>query len=325
MKSPRQIKNLSLAATVLVLVLLYGTAGMLYKGFFSLSVFANLMGDNAFLGISAIGMTFVILSGGIDLSVGSVLAFTTTLVAWLITQHSFHPIAAVLVGLLVGTLFGSVMGFLIERYDLPSFLVTLGGMFFARGIAFAVSPESIGIAHPLYTKVQEFGLPLGSAVTLPATALVFLAIFVIGLFLAHQTKFGRNVYAIGGSESSARLMGLPVSATKVSVYALNGLCSALAGVVASFYMGSGNPTLGVGFELDAIAAVVIGGTLLTGGVGTIAGTLAGVLIFGTIQSGLNFDGRLNSWWLRIAVGLLLLAFILFQRFLARTSPQLKST
>src|SRR3954466_8324425 len=150
MKSPRQIKNLSLAATVLVLVALYCTAGFSYQGFFSLPVFANLLGDNAFLGISAIGMTFVILSGGIDLSVGSVLAFTTTLVAKLIMDRSVPPFAAILVGLVIGTIFGGAMGFLIERYDLPAFLVTLGGMFFARGIAFAVSPESIGISHPFY-------------------------------------------------------------------------------------------------------------------------------------------------------------------------------
>lgn len=315
----RQFKHWSLTATAMVFIALYGFAASKYEGFFTLRVFINLLGDNSFLAIAAVGMTFVILSGGIDLSVGSVLAFTTIFIATLTGKHGMHPALAILLALCLGTALGTGMGWLIHRYELPPFLVTLGGMFFARGMAFVVSQESIEIAHPFYSAVQAFDFPL------PATAVVFLCVFALGIFLAHYTRFGRNVYAVGGSESSARLMGLPVGRTKVAVYALSGLCSALAGVVASFYMGSGNPAIGVGFELDVIASVVIGGTLLSGGVGTLAGTLAGVLIFGTIQSALTFDGRLNSWWLRIVVGGLLLLFILFQRFLSRSSPVLRST
>jgi simple sugar transport system permease protein len=153
---------------------------------------------------------------------------------------------------------------------------------------------------------------------------MFLAVLAIGVFLAHQTRFGRNVYAIGGSEGSARLMGLPVGATKVTVYALSGLCSALAGVVWTFYTESGNPASGIAFELDAIACVVIGGTLLSGGVGTMAGTLLGVLIYSTLKTTLDF-ANLDSWWLRIVIGAQLLVFILFQRFLSRSSPVLRST
>ncbi len=319
MKSLLRSQHLPLAATMLVLVILFTTASLLYESFFSLRVVTNLFGDNAFLGIAAVGMTFVILSGGIDLSVGSMLAFTTVLVATLVNVHHVPPLLAISIALGVGTLFGAAMGFLIYRYELPPFLVTLGGMFFARGLAFVVSKESLGIAHPFYESVQEFGVKLSDRASLPATALIFLALFGGGVCLAHYTRFGRNIYAIGGSESSARLMGLPVGFTKIAVYALSGFCSALAGVVATFYMGSGNPALGLGFELDVIASVVIGGTLLTGGVGTLAGTLTGVLIFGTIQTALSFDGRLNSWWLRIAIGTLLLLFILFQKFLSRTS------
>ena len=325
MQSLRSFKHWSLAATILVFLALYGFAAWKYEGFFTLRVFVNLLGDNSFLAIAAVGMTFVILSGGIDLSVGSVLAFTTILIATLVGKQGMHPAAAIPIALALGTSLGVGMGWLIHRYELPPFLVTLGGMFFARGMAFVVNQESVEIAHPFYSAVQEFGIPLTGRVSLPATALVFLLVFAVAVFLAHHTRFGRNVYAIGGSESSARLMGLPVGATKVTVYALSGLCSALAGVVASLYMGSGNPAIGVGFELDVIASVVIGGTLLSGGVGTLAGTLAGVLIFGTIQSALVFDGRLNSWWLRIVIGTLLLAFILFQRFLSRSSPVLRST
>jgi galactofuranose transport system permease protein len=316
MKALLESRNLPLIATAAVLVLLYGTAASMYDGFLSVRVLGNLLGDNAFLGIAAVGMTFVILSGGIDLSVGAVMAFTTIFIATLVETHGFHPLTAIPLALALGMLFGSAMGFLIARYELPPFLVTLGGMFFARGMAFVVSQESVGITHAFYKGVLGFGVPLPGGASLPATALIFLVLFAAGVFLAHQTRFGRNVYAIGGNEMSARLMGLPVGATKISVYAINGFCSALAGVTATFYMGSGNPAMGFGLELEAIAAVVIGGTLLTGGVGSQWGTLMGVLIFGTIQTALVFDGRLNSWWLRIAIGVLLLVFILFQRVLS---------
>jgi simple sugar transport system permease protein len=322
-KSLLRSQHLPLAATVFVLAALFTIASLQYDGFFSWRVLANLFGDNAFLGIAAIGMTFVILAGGIDLSVGSVLAFTAIFVATLVQNHHVSPLLAIPLALIIGAGFGAVMGFLIHRYELPPFLVTLGGMFFARGMAFVISKESVGITNPIYDKVLEFGVPLGGKGTLSATALAFLGLLLLGAVVTHGTRFGRNVYALGGNESSARLMGLPVGWTKVAVYTLSGFCSACAGIVSTFYKSSGNPADGMGFELDVIASVVIGGTLLTGGVGTMAGTLTGVLIFGTIQTALTFDGRLNSSWLRIAMGALLLLFILFQRFLSRTTPSLR--
>lgn len=324
MKSLLRSRHLPLAATLLVLVLLFSTASILYEGFFSLRVFVNLFGDNASLGIAAVGMTLVILSGGIDLSVGSVEGFTTIFVAVLIQNRHVSPVIAIAAALMIGTIFGGGMGYLIDRFDLPPFLVTLGGMFFARGLAFVISSESVGIDNPLYSRVTEFGIPFPGHASLSAAAVIYLVVFALGVLVNHYTSFGRNVYALGGNEPSARLLGVPIGAVKIKVYALNGLCAALAGVVATFYMGSGNPAMGVGFELDVIAAVVIGGTLLTGGVGTQLGTLAGVLIFGTIQSALNFNGQLNSSWLRIVIGVLLLCFILFQRFLSRASTWTKA-
>jgi galactofuranose transport system permease protein len=309
--------HLPLAITLVMLAALFSTASVMYDGFFSGRVVTNLIGDNASLGIAAIGMTIVILSGGIDLSVGAVLGFTTIFVAVLIQNRHVSPPLAITLGLGIGTILGLVMGFLIDRFDLPPFLVTLGGMFFARGLGFIISPESIGIDHPFYNRLSEFAVPLGGKAALSATALIYLVVFIVGILITHQTPFGRNVYAVGGGESSARLMGVPVGRTKLAVYAISGFCAALAGVVSTIYTGSGNPTLGVGFELDVIAAVVVGGTLLSGGVGSQIGTLAGVLIFGTIQTALVFDGRLNSWWLRIAIGGLLLVFILLQRLLSK--------
>jgi simple sugar transport system permease protein len=282
-------------------------------------VFLDLFRGNAVLGVAAVGMTFVILSGGIDLSVGSVLGFTTTFVAVMVQKHQMPPGFVIPLALVLGLVFGGMMGFFIHRYELPPFLVTLGGMFFARGMAFVVSQESLGIEHGLFQRLSDFSIPVREGAGISAAALAFMVVFLLGAVLMHWTRFGRTVYAIGGGESSARMMGLPIGNTKVSVYALNGFCAALAGVVSTFQMPSGNPAAGAGFELDVIASVVMGGTLLTGGVGTVAGTLAGVLIFGTIQSAILFDGRLNSWWARIVVGLLLLFFILFQKFLTRTS------
>jgi galactofuranose transport system permease protein len=312
--------HLQVVAPFVVLVVLFATASMLYPRFFSARVAGDLFNDNAFLGIAAAGMTLVILSGGIDLSVGSLLAFTTIFVATII-QKGLPPLVVIPMALLIGVVFGAAMGFLIQRYELPPFLVTLGGMFLARGLAFVVNKESLGITNVFYSRIKSLSIPLGEQGALNETALLFIVIFLLGSIVTHCTRFGRNVYAIGGSESSARLLGIPVGGTKIAVYAISGLCSALAGVVATFYMGSGNPAIGAGFELDVIASVVIGGTLLTGGVGSQIGTLAGVLIFGTIQTALVFDGRLNSWWQRIAVGSLLLGFILFQKVLSRRPLQ----
>ncbi len=307
-------RHYPLLVTLGVLALLFAIASALYPGFFSLRVVVNLFSDNSFLGIVAVGMTFVILSGGIDLSVGAVVALAGISLARLV-RCGWPPLAAMAVVLGLGAILGMTMGLLIHFYRLPAFLVTLGGMFFARGTAFIVSMESLGIEHPFYRRLSETGIGLTPRVRLPLTAILFLAVFGAGAFIARYTRFVRNVYAVGGNEESALLMGLPVGRTRVLVYTFSGVCAALAGVVATIYMGSGNPAMANGLELDAIAAVVIGGAFLTGGVGSVAGTLAGVLILGTIQSALVFDGRLNSWWLRIAIGGLLLLFIGSQRLI----------
>lgn len=312
-------KNLPILATAAVLVLLFGAFSMVFENFLSLRVIANLFTNNAHVGVIAVGMTFVILSGGIDLSVGSVLGFTTIFIASLVGVHGVHPVVAIALALLLGSAFGAGMGALIQVYQLPPFLVTLAGMFLARGLAFVVSAQSLGIEHGFYNGVIDFGIPLTQKVTLRATSCMFVAVFMAAVCVAHFSRFGRNVYAIGGSTPSALLMGLPVGRTRILIYTLSGFCAALGGVVFTFQTQSGNATNGLGLELDAIAAVVIGGTLLSGGVGYIAGTLMGVLIYGTILTAISFHGQLDSSWQRIAIGGLLLVFILIQRFLTRAS------
>lgn len=321
MISPRQIaaRNLPLFVTGGILLALFATASVLYDGFLSWGVAANLLSDNAFLGIAALGMTLVIFSGGIDLSVGAVIGLTSILTATLITGQGWHPLAAWPVALACGTTLGLLMGLIVQGFTLPPFLITLAGLFLARGLAFLVNTESVGIQHPVYRTLADIHLPLGP-LDLSFAAIVLLLVCAGAYVVAHHTRFGRNLLAIGGNESSAILMGLPVGRAKVAVYALNGFFASLAGIVATLYTGSGNPSMGIGLELDAIAVVVIGGTLLTGGRGHVAGTLLGLLTFGVIQAAILFDGRLSSWWMRIVVGLLLLVFILLQRYLLLKRP-----
>jgi len=265
-----------LLGTFAVFVLTAGYGSLAYTSFFSAQVFLNLLIDNAFLCIVGVGMTFVILSGGIDLSVGSVIALTTMVSAALVEQHHWSVAQAIPVVLVMGTAFGAFMGWLIQRFRLQPFIVTLAGMFLARGLCYLISIDSISITDAAYTTIAQARLSLwadGPSITVGA--LLALGMVALGIWLAHATEFGRTVYAIGGSEASALLMGLPVARTTVLVYTFSGFCSALAGVVFTFYMLSGYGLHAVGLELDAIAAVVIGGTLLSGGVGYVAGTLFG--------------------------------------------------
>lgn len=309
-------RQLPVLTTAFIFVALFGAAAVSYDGFFSARMFTSLLTDNAFVGIAAVGMTLVIFSGGIDLSVGAVIGFTSIFTATLIQQKHLAPPLAWALGLLAGTGLGAFMGLLIQVFKLPPFLITLAGMFLARGAAFWITTDSVGIDHDFYNRITAYELSLGQA-GLSACSLILIGVLLGGYLLGHHTRFGRNLLAMGGNEQSALLMGLPVGPTKVSVYAFNGFCASLAGIVATLYTGSGNPSMGIGLELDAIAIVVIGGTLLTGGRGHVVGTLLGILIFGTIQAAILFDGRLSSWWVRISVGLLLLVFILVQRTLAQ--------
>jgi galactofuranose transport system permease protein len=309
-------KHLPLAATVSLFFVVATLGSIAYPGFFSAQVFFNLFIDNAFLIIVAVGMTFVILSGGIDLSVGSVIALTTMVSASLVEQHGWRLALVLPVVLLMGAAFGAFMGVLIERFDLQPFIVTLAGMFMARGLCYLISIDSISITDPLYSAVSQWRIPVWGGASISVGAVLAIVVLLGGIFVAHCTPFGRAVYAVGGNENSALLMGLPVRGTLIGVYALSGFCSALAGVVFTFYMLSGYGLHAVGLELDAIAAVVIGGTLLSGGVGYVAGTLFGALMLGIIQTLISFDGSLSSWWTRIAVGVLLFVFCLLQRLFA---------
>jgi Ribose/xylose/arabinose/galactoside ABC-type transport systems, permease components len=316
-------KYVPVLVTFGLLAAMFAAGSLRYTGFFSMQVLYNLLIDNSFLLITAVGMTFVILSGGIDLSVGSVIALTTMVCASLVEQNGWPPAVVIPIVLVMGSLFGALMGAIIHYFRIQPFIVTLAGMFLARGLCYVISINTITIANPFYTRVAQTKISLpGGFVSI--NVIIALVVVLAAAFLAHYTRFGRKVYAIGGSEQSSLLMGLPVARTKVLVYTLSGFCSSLAGVVFTFYMLSGYGLHAMGLELDTIAAVVIGGTLLTGGVGFIAGTFLGVLIQGVIQTIISFEGTLSSWWTKIVIGLLLFVFILFQRVLSERRISIKS-
>src|SRR6185369_1574333 len=193
------------------------------------------------------------------------------------------------------------------------FIATLAGLFLFRGLSLMLSKESIPINDDTVAAIAQFHITLPGDAFLSVGAAVGLVVVIIAAVVLHATRFGRRVYAIGGSEQSALLMGLPVARTKLAVYTLSGFCSALAGLVFILYIQSGDPRAAIGMELDAIAAVVIGGTLLTGGAGYVVGSLLGVLVIGLIKTIISDEGTLSSWWIKICTGALLLLFILLQR------------
>lgn len=305
--------------TVVLLAVLLLAGGAAYPGFLSWQVMLNLLIDNAFLLVLAIGMGIVILSGGIDLSVGSVLALTTMVAAWLLNTAHWPPAVVIAAVLVLGALFGAAQGAMIHYFQLQPFIVTLAGMFLARGLCYLISIESITIDDPLFVAVSQVQVPVLGGF-LSAGAMVALALLALTIWVSRRTAFGRAVYAIGGNEQSALMMGLAVGRTRVLVYAFSGFCAALGGVLFAFYMLSGYGQHAQGTELDAIAAVVIGGTLLSGGYGYVAGALSGVLVLGTIQTLIAFDGTLSSWWTRIVIGALLFLFCVVQRLLSARVP-----
>jgi len=308
-------KYLSVIAATVLFFIAFITGSVLYRGFFSLQTFLNLFIDKSFLLVSAIGMSLVILSGGIDLSVGSVLAFSTMIISSLTETTGVHPFLAIAIALAAGTVIGLGMGFIIACWDVPPFIATLAGMFFARGSCYLISVQAISINNPLIHKLGLWKLWLGEDSFISFNVIIAIVIMVIGIYLSLHTKFGRNIYAIGGNETSALLMGIPIKRTKILIYTINGFCSAAAGVVFSLYMLSGYGLHVLGMELDVIASVVIGGTLLVGGTGYLYGSIFGVLTLGIIQSLIMFNGKINSWWTKITVGILLLVFIGLQRFI----------
>ncbi|MEO3792246.1 ABC transporter permease [Nonomuraea sp. B10E15] len=268
--------------------------------------------SSSFLAIIAIGMTFVIISGGIDLSVGSLFVLGGVLGAY----GSQHGLAvALLLPLAVCGLVGLLQGLVIARTGMAPFIVTLAGLLGVRGLMLAISDEG---ATTYLVKDPAFAeLGRGQVLGLSYPVYITIALSLAAMVLLQRTGFGQNVYAIGGNEQAAALMGVPVARTKVYVYLMSGLLAGLAGALNAARLSSGVTILGIGLELDVIAAVVIGGTLLTGGAGGITGTVAGVLLLGVIQSLINQVGDLTSAFQQVVSGLFLALVVVAQRLLSR--------
>jgi len=300
-----------LAALAILILMLIG--GQVHFGsFITPAMLSSLLVDNAYLVVLAAGMTFVILSGGIDLSVGAVMAFTGMLAAKLLSVGV--PVAVVIpLMLLAGALFGTLIGVLVHFFDVQPFIASLTGMFLARGLCFVISLEAIQVQNPFVLRLQSAQLNVGSWYITP-TGIIALVVIVVAAWVLSYTRFGRTVYAIGGSEQSARLMGLSVARSKILVYVVSGVCAGIAGLILTSYTAAGYGGNGVGTELDTIAAVVIGGTLLTGGSGYLVGSLVGVFVYGVIKVLIIYMGA-DASWERITIGILLLVFVVVQRFI----------
>ncbi|MCI4656370.1 sugar ABC transporter permease YjfF [Cryobacterium algoricola] len=300
--------------TLVLLIAVFAIGGSRYRGFVSGPVILNLFVDNAYLIVLAVGMTFVILTGGIDLSVGAVLALSTMIAASLL-QSGWSASVVIPLILVLTSVLGLLVGLMIHVFKIQPFIATLAAMFLARGLCYVISKDSISITDPVFVSLAQTRISLGGRMSITASVVIALLVVLVAFLVLHYSRLGRTVYAIGGGEQSGMLMGLPVARTKVLVYVISGFCSGLAGVLFTFYTLSGYSLTAVGTELDAIAAVVIGGTLLTGGYGFVLGSVLGVLVLGTIQTIITFEGTLSSWWTRIFIGGLLLVFIVLQKVL----------
>lgn len=302
---------ISLLATIFLFILLLTLGGCLFTGFLSPQVMYNLLIDNSFLIIIALGEAIVIIGGGIDLSVGALVALVSMVSAKML-QLNINPIMVICTVLLLGIIFGAFQGYLIQKFKIHPWIVTLAGMFLARGVSFLISTESIQIINTLFMKLSQIKIELFNTGFISLNVIIsILAVISIMIFLK-RSKLGRGIYALGGNEQSVILMGLDVGRIKISMYTISGFMSSLGGLAFTIYMLSGYGMHSMGLEMDAIAACVIGGILLTGGYGNIIGTVFGVLSMGAIQTIIMFQGTLNSWWTKIVVGVLLFIFIVLQ-------------
>lgn len=272
--------------------------------FLSLTNIMNIFRQSSLIGIVAAGMTLIIITGGIDLSVGSVLSLSSCITAGLMVDYGFNVWLSILVGLLTGALLGWLNGLMITKIPLPPFIATLGMMGIARGLAFVYTGGA-----PIYTLPKAFRyLGEGMIGPIPFPVILMLLVYILFYFLLNKTRLGRYSFAIGGNEEAAVLSGIQTDRYKAMVYLITGFLSALAGLVLAARLDAATSVAGDGFELDVIAAVVIGGTSLSGGQGGVIGSLIGALIMGVVRNGLNLL-LVSSHWQRVILGLIILAAV----------------
>jgi ribose/xylose/arabinose/galactoside ABC-type transport system permease subunit len=307
---------LSRNAAVVALVVVVVLGAITVPTFGSADNFRNVALAASFIAIIAAGMTFVIISGGIDLSVGSTYALAVILSEMFSTHGS---LVAVLVALVAAAAVGLVQGLIIARLKLPAFIVTLAGLTGIRGLVFLITHEGNDVPQvPRFETFQVLGT--GSLLEIGNPVWIALVVFAIGWWVLNRTAFGQAVQAVGGNAAAAELMGLPVRRATTIVYVISGACAGLAGVLTTALSGGGQEArIGDSYELSAIAAVVIGGTLLAGGVGSMMGTLAGVTLLFVIQNLIVQGANLNSYVQQVVSGAFLLVVVILQAVVSRRS------
>ncbi|WP_139418031.1 ABC transporter permease [Agromyces laixinhei] len=307
------------AVLIFVAMVIYGE--VTYGRILQFNTMSNLLINNAHLIVLAVAMTFVILTGGIDLSVGAIIAFSSV-AGVMLSSAGWNPYLVIVLMVAFGAVFGLISGILIQYFNVQPFIATLAMMFLARGLASLLStvPERLSDESPirwLGTQLKVIdGEKVNDLVVTPGVVIAAIVV-IVAFVVLHRTRTGRTVYAIGGSESSTQLMGLPVPRTKVLVYVISGTLSGVAAVIYTSRLGIAQNITGIGWELDAIAATVIGGTLLTGGYGYVLGSVIGALVLGLMNVLITRDGGIRPEMTTIITGGILLVFVLLQRVVSR--------
>jgi len=339
MKSKKMNGNtLLLIITVVLFVVMYAAGCIIYggKGFTHLQTFLNILINNAGLICVTSGMTCVMLTGGIDISVGSLIALDCMFLAVGMERWNMNPVVLCILVLIIGIVFGIVQGFCVGYLNIQPFIVTMAGMFFGRGMTAVICTDQVSISNPTFVAwaQKKIQIPFGigaytnnkGVLQVPfirITVVVALVVLIAIFLMLKYTKFGRNLYAVGGSEQSAAMMGLDVKRTKMYAYILSSFLCSIGGICFCLNTMSGNVQQASGLEMDAISSAVIGGTLLTGGVGNPIGSFFGVLINGTISTLVKTNGKLLSSWSNIAVAALLCFFIILQSIFAKLKEKNK--
>ncbi|MDT0158113.1 sugar ABC transporter permease [Microbacterium sp. ARD32] len=308
-------------ASVIIFVgmIVYGETA--YGRIVQASTLSNLLINNTHLIVLAVALTFVIITGGIDLSVGSIIAFSSV-AGVMLAEAGWNPLLVIVTMIVIGAAFGLVSGILIRYFNVQPFIATLAMMFLGRGLASLLStkPERLAADSPIRwigDKIKIIDGPKVNDLTITPAVVMAVLVVLAAFFVLHRTRTGRTVYAIGGSESSALLMGLPVHRTKVLVYVISGALSGLAAVLYTSRLGTAQNITGIGWELDAIAAAVIGGTVLTGAYGYVLGSVVGALVLGLMNVLITRDGGIPPEMTTIITGGILLVFVLLQRAVTR--------
>ncbi len=315
LKSLTGYRELGVIAALAILVVVFSFSSEI---FFTGNNLLNITRQISVNALIAIGMTFVIITGGIDLSVGSVISFVGIITASMMKDYNISVLGAVVIGILIGAVTGLINGVFVSFLNMPAFITTMGTMTILRGLGFIYTQ-----GYPIYDLGKEFKLiGQGYIWIFPTPAIILLIVAVVAYFLLRKTVFGRHIYAIGGNPEASKFAGIKVRMVNVSVYVISGITAGIAAVVQASRIGSGLPTIGSGFELDAIAAVVIGGAAMTGGSGTILGTILGSIILGVLSNGLSLLD-VDSYVMQVISGLVVILAVLIDQIRSRMSSRVE--